>query len=253
MIRRHRPFALCLMALCWAAAGSLFAEDPDGEVWWKNEPLPDGPTVMERMRAALPGDVVEVRGTLIPRGPAAGDVRKLDAVLVLDWHGSPARAEFEMRDAQTGEFVTSFEVERPAGGTSRYRGIDAQGSSRVVAPGESVANTAFTWADLAFEYLWWPTAVTTGAEMRRQRRCYLVDVPNPDPKAEEAFVRLWVDDSVYALLQAETRNAEGKILRELSVKSLRKMGGQWLVEDIEVRDFRNNRHTVLRIRPPNGS
>jgi hypothetical protein len=89
--------------------------------------------------------------------------------------------------------------------------------------------------------------------MRRQRRCYLVDVPNPDPRAEEASVRLWVDDSVFALLQAETRAADGRVLRELSVKSLRRTGTQWSVEDIEVKDLRNGRRTVLRIRPPEGA
>lgn len=233
-------------------AAVVCAQEDSEEARWRNEPTPSGPVVLERMRAALPSGVVEIRGTMIARGEAAADARPLDAVLVLDGHGNPSRAEFEMRDSRTGDFVAGFVSERPAEGPPRYRAIDSKGVSREVSPTDSVADTAFTWADLAFEYLWWPNAVTAGVEMRRQRRCYLVDVSNPDPKAEEARVRLWVDDSVYALLQAETRSADGKPLRELSVKSLRRTGTQWMVEDIEGKDLRNGRRTVLRIRPPAG-
>lgn len=240
--------AACALALALGAARAPAQED----AWWREGPTPDGPAVLERMRDALPKELVEVRGTLVPRGEAAEGARTLDAVLVLDWRGETARAEFELRDSRSGEIVAGFVSERPAGGPARYRATDARGEARDVRPTEPAADTAFTWADLAFDYLWWPGAVTAGAEMRRQRRCYLVDIPNPDPRAEEARVRLWVDDQVFALLQAETRAADGRVLRELSVKSLRRTGTRWSVEDIEVKDLRNGRRTVLRIRPPEG-
>jgi hypothetical protein len=246
---RRRFRAVCALALALGAARAPAQED----AWWREGPMPDGPAVLERMRAALPKELVEVRGSLVPRGEKAGETRPLDAVLVLDWRGDPARAEFELRDVRTGDIVAGFVSERPANGPASYRATDARGESRDVRPTELAADTAFTWADLAFDYLWWPKAVTAGVEMRRQRRCYLVDVPNPDPRAEEASVRLWVDDSVFALLQAETRAADGRVLRELSVKSLRRTGTQWSVEDIEVKDLRNGRRTVLRIRPPEGA
>lgn len=241
--------AACALALALGASLAPAQED----AWWREGPTPDGPAVLEKMRAAFPKELVEVRGTMVPRGGSAGEVRTLDAVLVLDWRGDPVRAEFELRDSRSGEFAAGFVSERPTNGPARYRATDVRGETREVRPTETAADTAFTWADLAFDYLWWPNAVTAGVEMRRQRRCFIVDVPNPDPKAEEAQVRLWVDDSVFALLQAETRAADGRVLRELSVKSLRRTGTRWSVEDIEVKDLRNGRRTVLRIRPPEGS
>ncbi|MDZ4198212.1 MAG: outer membrane lipoprotein-sorting protein [Kiritimatiellia bacterium] len=244
---RHGAF---LARLAIILIPAFLARGMDEEPWWRNEAPPEGPVILEKMRAAMPEGIVEVRAILLPRGTGGAETSRLEATLMLDWHGNPSRASFEMRRAGSGDFVAGFLVERRTNGVPLYRRIEADGSLVPASPNDFAWDTVFTWRDLAFDYLWWPRAVTAGVEMRRQRRCFLVDLTNPDPEAKEASVRLWVDDSVYALLQAETRDAQGKPLRVVSVKSLRRTGLQWMVEDIEVRDLESGRRTLLRILPP---
>jgi hypothetical protein len=75
-----------------------------------------------------------------------------------------------------------------------------------------------------------------------------VRVPAPEPRGACAEARLWVDRHVFALLEAEARDAEGRPLRRLSVKSLRKMDGQWTLQDLEVRTPAAGTRTRLHVR-----
>ena len=62
-----------------------------------------------------------------------------------------------------------------------------------------------------------------------------------------ARVRLLVDSAVFALLEAETFDVEGRRLKRLEVKSLKKVGDTWTLQDLEVRDFTTRRRTTLRV------
>jgi len=96
------------------------------------------------------------------------------------------------------------------------------------------------------EFLWWGDGTLRGFESHRGRRCYVIDLPVPAP-SESASIRLWVDAHVYALLQAEIRDRTGRPLRRLSVRSLRRVGLRWTLEDLEMRTLAENTRTLLHV------
>ncbi len=243
---RGRPAALLLAGLLLAAGPAARAqvrEGPDAA-----ETLPPAPLVLARVRASFPAEPLLVLAQLVRLDARGRTERTLNARMLLDWHGANPSAVFRVADA-FGAPLAQLAVERPFDGPARY--AYAEGDPAEEKPLQSmqdaVAGTDFTWADLALSFLWWPGGTTRALATKKGRTCYVVDVPAPDAEGPFDGVRLWVDTRVFALLEAEARDAGGRVVKRLEVKSLKKVDGVWTLKDLEVRNVQERTRTRLRV------
>ena len=107
------------------------------------------------------------------------------------------------------------------------------------------AGSDFWLADLGLEFFYWPKQRVLKKEMRRSQFCKVLESINPKPTAG-AYSRVvsWIDHDSLGIIQAEAYDAQGKLLKEFDPKEVQKVGGEWQVREIEMR----NRQTGSRTR-----
>lgn len=210
--------------------------------------LPPADEVLRRVRESFPEAPLQVRAQLLVRDRRGEVERTLNAGLRLDWRADPPRADFVILDA-FGGLLAQATLRRPPDGPPQW--TIAEGDPPAVQeparPDTPVAGTQFTWSDLGLDPLWWRGGTTFGTEMRKSRRCFIVEVNAPPGVGRAARARLLVDSGVYALLEADTFDAQGRRLQRLEVKSLKKVDDVWTLQDLEIRDWATGRRTTLRV------
>lgn len=248
--RWRRRRAVFAAALALAAASPALAQRARDAAWPEpeREELPAADEVLRRVRESFPEAPLLVQAQLLVRDRRGEIERTLNAGLRLNWRADPPQADFVILDA-LGGLLAQATLRRPADGAPRW--LIAEGDPPVwqepPRPESFVAGTQFTWSDLGLDPLWWRGGRTVGTEMRKSRRCYIVEVDAPPGAGRIARARLLVDSNVYALLEAETYDAEGRRLQRLEVKSLKKVNDEWVLQDLEIRDFASGRRTTLRV------
>ena len=113
-------------------------------------------------------------------------------------------------------------------------------ASDVTALFESVAGTDLTPFDLQMPFLYWPEFVYEGLARMRGRPAHQFLLYPPAAVAERhpalKGIRAYLDTQYTALVQAEYIGDEGRSLKILSVIDLKKIGDQWIVKSIDLRD-----------------
>ena len=113
-------------------------------------------------------------------------------------------------------------------------------SPGVAALFEPVAGTDLTPFDLQMPFLYWPEFVYEGLVRMRGRPAhqFLLYPPAAVTELHPALkgIRAYLDTQYTALVQAEFIGDEGRPLKVLSVIDLKKIGDQWIVKSIDLRD-----------------
>ena len=113
-------------------------------------------------------------------------------------------------------------------------------STDVAALFEPVAGTDLTPFDLQMPFLYWPEFVYEGLARMRGRPAHQFLLYPPAAVAERhpalRGIRAYLDTQYTALVQAEFIGGEGRPLKVLSVLDLKKIGDQWIVKSIDLRD-----------------
>jgi hypothetical protein len=139
---------------------------------------------------------------------------------------------------------------------NRPNQYDLQKSGRVGTSGEGLltGNEAMIpfggsdfWAvDLGLEFFHWPEQKLLKRVVRSSRGCSVLESTNPDP-ATNGYSRVvsWVDSESYGIIHAEAYDAKGRLLKEYDTKKLKKVNGQWQVEEIEICNDQTDSRTRL--------
>ncbi len=108
------------------------------------------------------------------------------------------------------------------------------------------AGSDFWLCDLGLEFLRWPTQRLLRSEKRKGRRCQVLEslAPRPRPTAY-ARVLSWVDAQYRGLLRAEAYGADGRLRKEFSIGGFKKVQGNWLLKDMELRDAHSDSRTRI--------
>jgi hypothetical protein len=212
--------------------------------------LPDAAGLMDSVIRSLPVVPVTVRGQIVSRKPGGGAERTLNVEMRLDWHGRTPSAKYTIRDA-FGDNLSGLNIRWPEPGRQEFRYF--RGDSLVGTPlddlYERVEGTDISWADLSLAFLWWEDGKTVGAERVKGRFCYIVDLPAPSGRgAAYAGVRLWIDPQIHILLRAMAYDGAGQAVKLLEVKSFRKVGNVWVVQNLDVQSLPGRHKTTLRVR-----
>lgn len=115
--------------------------------------------------------------------------------------------------------------------------------SQIMAP---FAGSDFWIADLGLEFFHWPDQTVTGHETRRMRACAVLESINPNPDNGYSRVVTWIDNETLGIIYAEAFDTNNKLLKVFEPKSLKKVNGQWELQNIEIRNVQTHSRTWIR-------
>jgi len=217
---------------------------------------PSAGSLLQEVVARLPREPLTIAGDLKVRERKGLVVQELSFGMRLDWGSVPSTARYTIRD----HFGTELEQLTVIRDGASLRVEYAAGSPPAAAAAPdlyaSIQGTDLSWIDLTLSFLWWPDGLIVGQEQVKGRPCYVVEVRAPDAAAAErsaqtarryAGARLWIDQDLRMLLQAEGYDADGVAVRRLWVKSFKKIDDRWMIKDMEIQSYPAAHRTKLRV------
>lgn len=123
-----------------------------------------------------------------------------------------------------------------------------QGSPAAIGPEEAlqpIHGTDLTLFDLQMPFLHWADFVYEGVANVRGRpaHAFLLYPPAGFPVSGPAAVRVFLDTQFSAMTQAEWVGGDGLAVKTVTVLDLKKVGEQWLVKSIDLRNHRSRDKT----------
>ena len=209
--------------------------------------LPEGPEVMAKVRQRLADSPVRIEAEL----KSGGELLLAD--IELAWGEAPPRARYQTTSPM-GMPQETLEIfwknnEAPI---CVYSNANIELTKDFQLP-QLIEGLSTPWADFSLSFLWWPEASVAGRESNKTRDCLVVDLPRPSWDSSDASrVRLWVDEKEFFVMEAEAYDGEAELIRRLKAKSLKKVDEQWMVKDLEFRNYAKDqkmRVTVREVQP----
>ena len=114
------------------------------------------------------------------------------------------------------------------------------------------AGSDFWIADLGLEFFHWPQQIVTGHETRKMRECTVLESDNPDPTNGYSRVVTWIDKETLGVIHAEAYDTNNKLLKIFDPKKLKKVNGQWELQDIEIQNVQTHSRTWIRFNLTSG-
>ena len=113
-------------------------------------------------------------------------------------------------------------------------GTEKVGASKLQ---EKIRGTIVTYGDLAFKFLYWPTARVLGEENVRTRKCWKLQLGAPSRESPYSNVLLWVDKASGALMRMEGYDWNAQLIKRFEVVSAQKIEGRWFLKQMRVEQF----------------
>jgi hypothetical protein len=203
-----------------------------------------GPALLQRVREQLPPMPLRMKGFVRTRV----DGKQTDRALVseLRFGDSIPNASYALSDS-FGDPLAFVRVSWPRG-RAVLEQWDAEGKI-LPAPNatDAVADTGLIWSDLSLDFLWWPGAELTGSERVKTRPSHILRIPAPENRNDLRAIRLWIDQKALFVVRAEILGEKDNVLRRIEVDSIKEIREDfWIVKDVIIRDYQNNRRMGLR-------
>lgn len=124
-------------------------------------------------------------------------------------------------------------------------------AARTIGAGEALAGTDVTVFEVQMPFLYWTDFTYEGEAKVRGRPTHSFVLRPPAgqaaPVAGLTAVRVLIDREFEAMVQAEELGAGGTAIKTISLLDLKKVGEQWLVKTIDVRDARTRNKTRFSV------
>jgi hypothetical protein len=205
---RHSAFVICL-TLAFACMAA--------------EPSPSAKDILDSVRMLESRQQIDLQGQL----------RQDDIVIPfrLMQNGPLIRYTFtdpdETLELRLGENSSRLELVSDAG-------TEKVGTSKLL---EKIRGTIVTYGDLAFKFLYWPTARVLGEEKVRTRKCWKLQLRAPSRESPYSNILLWVDKASGALMRMEGYDWDAKLIKRFEVVSAQKIEGRWFLKQMRVEQF----------------
>jgi len=211
--------------------------------------------------AQFPSDPIDLKGDILCRKRHGIPLKELKFEVRMRLGDEKPSVVYKIMDAFGRHLETLAVAPDPAKGCAySCKKGDSEEDAPVPNLFEPIQETDITWADLSLGFLRWTNATVTGRQEVRGRRCFVVLVSPASSDCAAAgtgatpyaAVRVWIDEKLHFMLQAQGLDANGREIRTLWVRSVKKMGERWMVKDIEVQSD-PSRRTKLTVREINGT
>lgn len=143
--------------------------------------------------------------------------------------------------------------------SSRLVEVTKNGTQRIVTDAQfdqKVRGTDISYEDLAMRFLYWPTAKIVGRDIMLTRSCWKLRVDPGSPKnSQYGYVLLWIEKQSGALVQVETYDKAGVLLKRFEVKSVQKINGGYILKQMRLQEMKDGEPvddtpTYLEIQKP---
>jgi hypothetical protein len=215
VVIRHSTFVICVAL----AALSVFAEPP-----------PSAKDILDSVRMIESRQQIDLQGQL----------RQDDVVIPfrLVQNGPLIRYTFtnpdETLELRLGENSSRLELVSDAG-------TEKVGASKLQ---EKIRGTILMYGDLAFKFLYWPTARVLGEENVRTRKCWKLQLRAPSRESSYSNVLLWVDKASGALMRMEGYDWNAQLIKRFEVVSAQKIEGRWFLKQMRVEQLQSGTNHV---------
>ena len=212
---RHSILVICVAL----AALSVFAEPP-----------PSAKEILDSVRMLESRQQIDLQGQL----------RQDDVVIPfrLMQNGPLIRYTFtdpdETLELRLGENSSRLELVSDAG-------TEKVGASKLQ---EKIRGTIVLYGDLAFKFLYWPTARVLGEEKVRTRKCWKLQLRAPSRESSYSNVLLWVDKASGALMRMEGYDWNAQLIRRFEVVSAQKIERRWFLKQMRVEQLQSGTNHV---------
>jgi hypothetical protein len=123
-------------------------------------------------------------------------------------------------------------------------GTEKVGASKLQ---EKIRGTIVLYGDLAFKFLYWPTARVLGEENVRTRKCWKLQLRAPSRESSYSNVLLWVDKASGALMRMEGYDWNAQLIKRFEVVSAQKIEGRWFLKQMRVEQLQpGTNHVEVR-------
>ena len=106
------------------------------------------------------------------------------------------------------------------------------------------AGSDFWLLDLGLEFFHWPTQRLLKTEMRAGQVTKVLESINPHPNGY-ARVLTWLEKESGAPIAAEAYDRDEKLLKQFSIKHVKKVKGQYQLQEMQIRNRRTNSLTRI--------
>ncbi|PYK24769.1 MAG: hypothetical protein DME59_12210 [Verrucomicrobia bacterium] len=120
-------------------------------------------------------------------------------------------------------------------------GTEKVGASKLQ---EKIRDTIVTYGDLAFKFLYWPTARLLGEENVRTRKCWKLQLRAPSRESAYSNVLLWVDKASGALMRMEGYDWNAQLIKRFEVVSAQKIERRWFLKQMRVEQLQSGTNHV---------
>jgi len=231
-----------ILLVCLHLAPSLFSAELEGN------PELEGILISRRILMQRPDGNQSMTGTLTTRG-------KRDR--------SETKIQFDVELNEKG-WVTSYSSKGEKGETRIA--IEHQGTESIrfhlKQPGEEspkdlsfaqshqpFAGSAFWISDLAYpkcSFFLWPSQKLLKKEIRRGQSCFVLESIHPSPTpGEYAKAVSWIDEDTLGPVEIHTYDTDDKRWKEFRPKSFKKVNGRYEVEELEIRDRKEDIRSTI--------
>jgi hypothetical protein len=102
---------------------------------------------------------------------------------------------------------------------------------------QKIRGTILTYEDLAFKFLYWPSARVLGEENVRTRACWKLQLRAPSRESQYSNVLLWVDKTSGALMRMEGYNWTAQLAKRFEVVSAQKINDRWFLKQMRIEEL----------------
>ena len=240
--------------LAWAAVGLLAAA---GATAATNEPSGaerEGRLFVEQLLQQQPAENSTFNGVLQIRDGkgrrAAIPVKCLVIVTAANWQSvyealpeTNAAKTIRLTVTHDGENPNQYELAESIGGAQPVTTEKALTGAETMIP---FAGSDFWVADLGMDFFHWPGQKILKKELRSSQSCTVLESTNPDAKSA-GYVRVvsWIGTETGGIIHADAYDANRKLLKEFSPKVVKKVNGQWQLQEMEISNAQTGSRTRL--------
>jgi len=102
---------------------------------------------------------------------------------------------------------------------------------------QRIRGTGVTYEDLAFKFLYWPSARVLGEENVRTRNCWKLQLRASSRESQYSNLLLWIDKASGALMRMEGYNWDLRLAKRFEVVSAQKIDGRWFLKQMRVEEL----------------
>ena len=130
--------------------------------------------------------------------------------------------------------------------SSRLDLITATGTEKFAASKlkEKIRGTSVTYEDLAFKFLYWPTARVLRQENIRTRNCWKLQLRAPSRESQYSNVLLWIDKASGALMRLEGYDWNAQLAKRFEVVSAQKVDNRWFLKQMRIEELQPGTNQV---------